>query len=149
VQVVSSDTVSTRTPPLATLGNSGDVSTTLGELERKLRELEQELARVGHPSPAANEPLVPPPPTPITPPPPAPAAVPSIAAVPPLSGAHDGDDRLTALEEQLDALRRYGEGRHPAALGPADSLAYAVARLSRQPLLTASPGLARTDLDLA
>ncbi len=48
-----------------------------------------------------------------------------------------------------DALRRFGEGRHPAALGPADSLAYAVTRLSRQPLLTASPGLARTDLDLA
>ena len=109
VQLVSSDTVSTGTPPLATLGNSGDVSSTLGELERKLRELEQELARVGHPSPAANEPLVPPPPTPITPAPPAPAAAPSIAAVPPLAPGQDGDDRLTALEEQLDALRRYGE----------------------------------------
>ncbi len=94
---------------MATLGNSGDVSSTLGELERKLRELEQELARVGHPSPAANEPLVPPPPTPITPAPPAPAAAPSIAAVPPLAPGRDGDDRLTALEEQLDALRRYGE----------------------------------------
>ena len=48
-----------------------------------------------------------------------------------------------------DALRRFGAGRHPAALGLGDCLAYAVARLSRQPLLTASPGLGRTDVELA
>lgn len=48
-----------------------------------------------------------------------------------------------------DAFRRFGRGRHPAALGFGDCLAYATARLTQQPLLTASPRLARTDLDLA
>lgn len=48
-----------------------------------------------------------------------------------------------------DALRRFGEGRHPAALGLGESLAYAVARLSGQPLLTDSPALGQTDADLA
>ena len=42
-----------------------------------------------------------------------------------------------------DALRRFGEGRHPAALGPADSLAYAVAASAASPSSPpppASPG---------
>jgi len=48
-----------------------------------------------------------------------------------------------------DALRRYGDGAHPAALGLGESLSYAVARLSGQPLLTASPALFQTDAELA
>lgn len=48
-----------------------------------------------------------------------------------------------------DALRRYGKGHHPAALGVGDALAYAVAHLARQPLLTASPALDQTDAELA
>ncbi|MCZ7651041.1 MAG: type II toxin-antitoxin system VapC family toxin [Thermoanaerobaculia bacterium] len=48
-----------------------------------------------------------------------------------------------------DALRRFGAERHPAALGLGDSLAYAVARLAGQPLLTASPALGQTDAELA
>jgi ribonuclease VapC len=49
----------------------------------------------------------------------------------------------------IDAWRRYGRGRGKAALGFGDCLAYAVARLAHQPLLTAEERFARTDLELA
>lgn len=48
-----------------------------------------------------------------------------------------------------DAIRRYGRGRHPAALNLEDCLSYAVARVARQPLLSAAPRFRSTDLDLA
>jgi hypothetical protein len=129
VSVVSTAPQHTRPPDLlASPGNSGDVSSTLGELERKLRELEQELARVGHPAAAPAAPLVPAPPTPIAvapspvdeqaPPSVAsivaaaaapPAAVPApVAPAPVADGTDEADARLKALEEQLDALRHYG-----------------------------------------
>lgn len=95
---------------MASPGNSGDVSSTLGELERKLRELEQELARVGHSAATPNEPLVPPPTPIVTPPQPSAAATVVAVPAPHDHGSPAGatDDRLTALEEQLDALRGYG-----------------------------------------
>lgn len=49
----------------------------------------------------------------------------------------------------VEAFRRYGKGRHAAALDFGDCLAYAVARLARQPLLAADPSFKKTDLDLA
>jgi ribonuclease VapC len=49
----------------------------------------------------------------------------------------------------LDAYLRYGKGRHAADLSYAECLSYAVARLANEPLLTASPGFAHTDLELA
>jgi ribonuclease VapC len=47
-----------------------------------------------------------------------------------------------------DAFRRYGRGRHAAALDFGDCLSYAVARLAHQPLLAADPRFGKTDLDL-
>ena len=52
----------------------------------------------------------------------------------------------------VDAWRRFGPGQgraEAAGLDFGECLAYAVARLARQPLLTADPRLARTDLELA
>lgn len=48
-----------------------------------------------------------------------------------------------------DAWLRYGKGRHSAALNFGDCLAYATARLARQPLLATGQDFSRTDLDLA
>jgi ribonuclease VapC len=48
-----------------------------------------------------------------------------------------------------DAFIRFGKGRHPAALNFGDCLAYATARVARQPLLCIGNDFARTDLDLA
>ena len=49
----------------------------------------------------------------------------------------------------LDAYLRYGKGRHAAELSFVACLAYAVAKLAAQPLLTIQPGFAHTDLELA
>ena len=49
----------------------------------------------------------------------------------------------------VEAFRRFGKGRHAAALDFGDCLAYAVARLARQPLLAADPSFKKTDLELA
>ena len=49
----------------------------------------------------------------------------------------------------VDAVRRFGKGRHAAALDFGDCLAYAVARLAHQPLLAADPSFKKTDLELA
>ena len=49
----------------------------------------------------------------------------------------------------VEAFRRFGKGRHAAALDFGDCLAYAVARLARQPLLAADPSFKLTDLELA
>jgi ribonuclease VapC len=48
-----------------------------------------------------------------------------------------------------EAWRRHGPGSGRAGLDFGDCLAYAVARLARQPLLAADPRFARTDLELA
>lgn len=51
--------------------------------------------------------------------------------------------------EALAAFRRYGKGRHPAALNFGDCLTYAVAKLSGEPLLFVGDDFARTDLLVA
>jgi len=48
----------------------------------------------------------------------------------------------------VDAFRRYGKGRHPAALNLGDCLTYAIAKLAQQPLLCLGDDFAQTDLDV-
>jgi ribonuclease VapC len=48
----------------------------------------------------------------------------------------------------VEAFRRYGRGRSKAGLDLGECLAYATARLARQPLLTDDPRFERTDLEL-
>lgn len=48
-----------------------------------------------------------------------------------------------------EAFHRFGKGRHPAALDLPACLAYATARLARQPLLCQGRRFGRTDLELA
>ncbi|MBA3364226.1 MAG: type II toxin-antitoxin system VapC family toxin [Actinobacteria bacterium] len=49
----------------------------------------------------------------------------------------------------VDAYRRFGKGRHAAALNFGDCLTYATARLADEPLLALGDDFARTDLTLA
>jgi ribonuclease VapC len=51
--------------------------------------------------------------------------------------------------EALAAFRRYGKGRHPAALNFGDCLTYATARLSEEPLLFLGDDFSKTDLPAA
>ncbi len=51
--------------------------------------------------------------------------------------------------EALEAYERFGKGRHRAALNFGDCLTYAIARLSRQPLLCIGNDFSKTDLLLA
>ncbi len=51
--------------------------------------------------------------------------------------------------EALDAFRRFGKKRHPAALNFGDCLTYAVARLSDRPLLCLGNDFSQTDLRLS
>jgi len=48
----------------------------------------------------------------------------------------------------VDAWRRFGKGRHPAALNILDCCAYALARAARLPLLAIGHDFARTDIEL-
>lgn len=49
----------------------------------------------------------------------------------------------------LDARRRFGKGRHPAALNFGDCFAYACARHHEMPLLYKGNDFARTDIESA
>lgn len=51
--------------------------------------------------------------------------------------------------EAIEAHRKFGKGRHPAALNFGDCLSYAVARVAGEPLLCTGNDFTRTDLDLA
>jgi ribonuclease VapC len=51
--------------------------------------------------------------------------------------------------EALEAFRRFGKGRHPAALNFGDCLSYAAAKLAGHPLLFVGNDLSRTDLETA
>jgi ribonuclease VapC len=62
-------------------------------------------------------------------------------AVVPLTDAHFG--------VALTAWLRYGRGRHPAQLNYGDCLAYATARVAREPLLFTGEDFARTDVEVA
>jgi len=57
------------------------------------------------------------------------------------------DDRH--WREAVDAHRRFGRGRHSAALNFGDCLSYAIARLSGQPLLFVGDDFAQTDVQVA
>ena len=50
--------------------------------------------------------------------------------------------------EATDAFMRFGKGRHPAGLNFGDCMAYAVARLSGQPLLAVGDDFPQTDVEL-
>lgn len=54
------------------------------------------------------------------------------------------DDSMTSLA--LDALDRYGRGRHPAALNFGNCFAYACARAHKTPLIYKGDDFARTDI---
>lgn len=51
--------------------------------------------------------------------------------------------------EALDAFRRFGKGRHPAALNFGDCLSYATARLAGYPLLFVGEDFSRRDIEAA
>ena len=51
--------------------------------------------------------------------------------------------------EAVEAFRRYGRGRHAAALNFGDCLSYATARLSGRPLLFVGDDFSRTDVEAA
>lgn len=49
--------------------------------------------------------------------------------------------------EAVEAYRRFGRGRHPAALNFGDCLTYAACRLAGEPLLFVGEDFAQTDLE--
>lgn len=49
--------------------------------------------------------------------------------------------------EAVDAYRRFGKGRHPAALNFGDCMTYAVASLTGEPLLFVGNDFGHTDLE--
>ena len=51
------------------------------------------------------------------------------------------------VEVARGAFRRYGKGRHPAGLNFGDCFAYALSRVSGQPLLFKGNDFAQTDVD--
>lgn len=53
------------------------------------------------------------------------------------------------MQEAQEAWRRYGKGRHPAALNMGDCCAYAASRLEDRPLLFKGGEFARTDVQKA
>jgi len=48
-----------------------------------------------------------------------------------------------------EAFRRFGKGRHPAALNLGDCLTYATAKLADRPLLFVGNGFGETDIPAA
>lgn len=61
-----------------------------------------------------------------------------------------GADIVAATPEQADvaaeAFRRFGKGRHPAALNIGDAFSYALAKSADQPLLFKGHDFSRTDI---
>ena len=51
--------------------------------------------------------------------------------------------------ETVDAFRRFGKGRHPAALNFGDCMTYAVAQLAGEPLLFVGDDFSQTDIEVA
>jgi ribonuclease VapC len=52
------------------------------------------------------------------------------------------------VEIARSAWRRYGKGRHPADLNFGDCFAYALAKLTGEPLLAKGADFARTDIEM-
>jgi ribonuclease VapC len=64
---------------------------------------------------------------------------------------HEGEVEIVPVtREQVelacDAFRRFGKGRHPAGLNFGDVFAYALARVTGEPLLFKGDDFARTDI---
>jgi ribonuclease VapC len=61
-----------------------------------------------------------------------------------------GAEVVAATPEQFEiactAFRRYGKGRHPAGLNLGDVFAYALAKITGEPLLFKGDDFARTDI---
>jgi ribonuclease VapC len=55
-------------------------------------------------------------------------------------------EHLTAA---FGAFERFGKGRHPAKLNFGDCMSYAIARVSRQPLLYTGDDFSKTDIEAA
>jgi ribonuclease VapC len=51
--------------------------------------------------------------------------------------------------QAIEASRRFGKGRHPAALNFGDCMAYSTARVAARPLLATGDDFAKTDITLA
>jgi len=51
--------------------------------------------------------------------------------------------------ESVDAFRRFGKGRHPAALNFGDCMTYAVAQLAGEALLFVGNDFRQTDIEVA
>lgn len=111
---------------------SGDVSETLGALERKLRELERELSSVGAapPAPAAAVPEVPPAPAVAPPPPPAPATDHLV---------DQARERLGGLSGQLDELLRFREQLQRSARELDEEYARVLARVTQGAVPASAP----------
>lgn len=56
---------------------------------------------------------------------------------------------LAHAEVALEAFRRFGKGRHPAALNFGDCFPYALARELGEPLLFVGDDFVKTDIDIA
>ncbi len=52
-------------------------------------------------------------------------------------------------DEAVRAYRRFGKGRHPAALNFGDAMSYAVAKLAGKPLLFVGEDFTKTDVQAA
>ena len=63
-----------------------------------------------------------------------------------LTGAEIMPVTLDQAEIACAAFRRYGKGRHPAALNLGDVFAYALAKATGEPLLFKGDDFARTDI---
>lgn len=57
--------------------------------------------------------------------------------------------RIEEMRIAREAYRRFGKGRHPAALNFGDCIAYASAKALGEPLLFKGDDFARTDIDSA
>jgi ribonuclease VapC len=55
----------------------------------------------------------------------------------------------TQMHEAQEAWRRFGKGRHPAALSLGDCCAYAVSRIEGRPLLFKGDDFGKTDVEKA
>src|SRR5690606_16879320 len=117
-------TVTARTPHLP---GGGDVSQTLGDLERKLRELEQALASSApEATPPATAPPPPAPPSAAAPPPPADPPAPRADADRLIAEARA---RLGGLGEQVDELLRFREQLRRTARELEEEYARVLARI--------------------
>jgi len=65
---------------------------------------------------------------------------------------HKADIQVVAVDQEQaevarDGYRRFGKGRHPAALNFGDCFSYALSRVSGEPLLFKGDDFSRTDIE--